>query len=215
MSDNPSVNQPPGAYRRSKLKTVKTCFKTFVNAFKDVKPKIHFLLDRATGEYAELLKETCPFEHTYEFTDYGRFTAGLKIYNLAQEVDDEVLMFIEDDYLWKEGVGKYFVEAVKELGIVSPYDNPDFYVTEPYRSRQEKIKVLNNWHWRTVVSTTMTFGITKTKFMYHRQKFDLHGISDSPLWQDIADTIWVPIPSFATHFVEGKLAPSVDWTKYY
>jgi hypothetical protein len=214
MSDQVSVNKPP-RFGGSKFRLVKLCLKTFVKAFEDVKPKIHFLLDRATGEYLDLIKEVCPFEFTHEFSDYGRFTAGLKQYNLAQESEDEVLIFAEDDYLWKEGTGKYFIEAIKELGIVSPYDNPDFYITEPYRSRQEKIKVVNNWHWRTTMSTTMTFGITKTKFMYHRQKFDLHGISDSPLWQDINDIIWIPIPSFATHFVEGKLSPSVDWTKYY
>lgn len=214
MSDRKSRNKPP-KFAEDKFRVVKCCFKTFVKAFEDVKPKIHFLLDRCSGMYLDLIKETCPFEFTHEFTDYGHYNSQLKVYNLAQESDDETLMFVEDDYLWKEGTGKYFIEAIKELGIVSPYDNPDFYVTEPYRSRQEKIRLVNNWHWRTIMSTTMTFGITKVKFMYHRKIFDKWGPSDSPLWQETNDTIWCPIPSFATHFVEGKLAPSIDWLKYY
>jgi hypothetical protein len=162
-----------------------------------------------------LVKEYCPLEFTYEFSDYGHFNSMLKLYNLAQETKDDTIFFIEDDYLWREDAGKHFVNAVKQLGIVTPYDNPDFYNVDIFSSRKEHLTVLDNYHWRTTMSTTMTLGITKELFMKHRAKFDYHGPSDSPLWMDVNETIWCPIPSLATHFVENKLAPSIDWRQYY
>ena len=148
MSAVKSVNKPP-KYAEDKFRVVKTCLKTFVSAFADVKPKIHFILDNCGADYLEMVKEIVPFEFTHEFGTYGNYNSCLKQYNLAQVVEDEIFIFQEDDYLWKEGVGKYYIEAIKELGIISPYDHPDFYNTEPFRSRQEKIKLVNNWHWRT------------------------------------------------------------------
>ena len=214
MSARLSINKPP-KFKDDKYRTVRTCLKTFAKAFKGVDQKVHFLLDRCGVDYLDLIKELCPLEFTHEFSDYGHFNSILKLYNLAQETKDDTIFFIEDDYLWREGSGERFVKAVKELGIVSPYDNPDFYNVEPYKSRREQITVLDGWHWRTTQSTTMTFGITKELFMKHRKKFDYHGPSDSPLWVDVNEPIWIPIPSLATHFVEVKLAPSVDWGQYY
>lgn len=214
MSESPSQNKPP-KYADDKFRVCKTCFKTFVGAFLDIEPQIHFIFDRCGGHYLEMVKELWPIPFTHEFSGYGHYNSQLKVYNLAQECKDEIIVFHEDDYLWREGMGKYFMSVIKELGIVSPYDHPDFYTTEPRRSRQEKIKVINNWHWRTIQDTTMTFGITKHKFMFYRKTFDDWGSNDTLLWAEAKDIIWCPIPSLATHFVEGKLAPSVDWIKYY
>lgn len=194
---------------------VKTCLKTFVEAFKDVKPKVHFILDHCGKEYLEMVAEVCPFEFTHEFSQYGNFASCLKQYNLAQTCNDDIFLFLEDDYLWKEGIGKYFIMAVRELHCVSPYDHPDFYNLEPFISRKEKIVLVNNWHWRTSQSNTMTFGITREKFLHYRKIFDYHGPNSSHLWAEIPEKMWCPIPSFATHFVKDKLAPSVDWSKYF
>jgi len=214
MSSVLSVNKPP-IFEDNRFKIAKTCFKTFVGAFKDVKPKIHFIFDNCGKEFLEMVQELCPFKFTYEFAQYGNYNSCLKQYNLAQENKDDVFLFIEDDYIWKEGVGKYFIEAVKELGIASPYDNPDFYISEPFVSRKESIKLINNWHWRTIQSSPMTFGMTREKFIANRRILDYHGPNSSVLFAEIPDKIWCPIPSFATHFVKTLMAPSVDWSKYY
>lgn len=214
MSDRLSKNRPP-IFKDDKLRVVKLCLKTFVKAFKDVKPEIFFILDRCTGDYLDMIREVYPMEFKYEFTDYGHYNSALRQYNLAQETKDDIILFVEDDYLWTEGSGKLLTSVIKELGVVSPYDHPDFYTTEPRKSRQEKIRLINNWHWRTIQDTTMTFGITRKLFMKHRKTFDNWGPSDTPLWAEAKETIWCPVPALATHFVEGKLSPGVDWTEYW
>ena len=149
------------------------------------------------------------------FTDYGHYNSALKQYVLAQESKDDTIFFVEDDYLWQEGAGDKLASVVKELGIVSPYDNPDFYSVEPFKSRRENLKLIDNQHWRSIISTTMTFAIRKDIFMKHKTIFEKWGPSDSPLWQEAKEMIWCPIPTIATHFVAGKLAPSVDWGSFY
>jgi hypothetical protein len=214
MSSVLSVNKPP-KFEGDRFRIAKTCLKTFVKAFEDIKPEIYFMLDKCGKDYLEMIQKICSFKFTYDFTSYGNYASCLKQYILADQNKDDILMFVEDDYLWREGIGKYFISAIKELGIVSPYDNPDFYISEPYRSRKEDIKLINNWHWRTIQSTPMTFGITRDKFLLNRKLFDYHGPNDGSLWQEIPDKLWCPIPSFATHFVNNLMAPSVDWSKYY
>jgi len=214
MSARLSKNKPP-VFKDDKLRLVRLCLKTFAKAFVDVDMDIHFILDRCSGDYLDVVKEQLKKKFTHEFSNYGHYNSALAQYNLAQKTKDDIVLFIEDDYLWTEGAGKRLIGVVKELGVASPYDNPDIYTTEPRKSRLEKIKVIDGWHWRTTMDTTMTFGITKDIFMKNIRHFNDWGPSDSPLWAATKETVWCPIPTLATHFVENKLAPGIDWQEYY
>ena len=214
LSDRISKNRPP-IFKDDKFRVVRLCLRSFTKALEGVESDIFFMLDRCPGNYLEMIKEIFPRKFEYEFTDYGHYNSALKQYNLADKTDDEVILFVEDDYLWTEGSVKQLINATKELKIASPYNNPDFYTTEPHKSQKIKTKLIDNHKWRTTLSTTMTIGITKNMFKKHRTAFDNWGPSDTPLWTEVNETIWCPIPSLATHFVVGKLAPDIDWAKFY
>jgi len=214
ISDRLSKNKPP-IFKNDKFRLVKLCLKTFVKGLGNLESEIFFMFDRCPGNYLEMVKEVYKKKFKYEFTNYGHYNSALKQYNMADESNDEVILFVEDDYLWKEGSVKRLFNATKELKIASPYNNPDFYIQEPHKSQKIKTKVIDKQKWRTVLSTTMTIGITKDMFKKHRTAFDNWGPSDTPLWTEVNETIWCPVPSLATHFVEGKLAEGFNWMEYY
>ena len=136
ISAHLSPNQPP-IFKGDKFRLAKMALKSFVGAFSDIKPQMYVLFDNCGKDYLEMFKKECPFDFKYEFTTYGNYNSCLKQYLLADKNKDEMFLFIEDDYLWRKGAGKYMISAIKELGIVTPYDNPDFYISEPYKSRKE------------------------------------------------------------------------------
>jgi hypothetical protein len=54
-----------------------------------------------------------------------------------------------------------------------------------------------------------------------RENYDTlvkYGYLDDEVWRELAyagHTLWVPIPSFATHMVKDYLAPSINWEELY
>jgi len=94
------------------------------------------------------------------------------LYLLDREIplidDNDIVYFVEDDYLHKLGSDRLIVEGLKYFHYVSLYDHPDKYSsnwpnTNPLVDRaefSEHTQVVKGGEslWRTSGSTTMTFG---------------------------------------------------------
>lgn len=216
LTDIPSTNPSP-ILHDDKMKLNLLCLRSFVQAYKEVKPKMVFLCDHASEVYRMLISEICPFEKEFHFTQIGINETALLQYTLASLVEGNVL-FQECDYIYKFKAGSILANAIDELQLVSPYDHKNFYIDRSIHSEDCKVKLVNNHHFRTTERNTMTFATTADNVRRHKDIFMKYGYLDSDVWHDLAAQglpLWVPIPSLATHMVIDYLAPTIDWKPYY
>ena len=213
MCNIPSTNPSP-ILQEDKLGLNTLCLKSFVTAFKDVKPKEIFICDYCPQEYEDIIKKICPFELEIIFTNLGINGTALKQYELAEQVDDDIILFQECDYVYRPSVGTKMVEAIKHFGLLSPYDHPDYYNRYDIHPKETELFIFNNEHFRRTKRTTMTFGMTKEVFMDSREILDKYGYLDNEVWTELAThghKLYTPIPSYATHMVADYLSPAIPW----
>lgn len=207
-------SNPSPIFQENKNKLSELCLESFLKAFSDVKPKIIFLADHCNCQ--EMIKRLCE-SHGYEFeireSNAGINQTMLDSYKIASELEDYIL-FQECDYLYRDVIGKTYLEAMKGLGIVSPYDHPNFYHVREYHREECRIKLVDNHHFRTCERNTMTWGCHSNIIKENLDILNHHGYLDGPVWYDLLERgypLWTPIKSFATHMVKDCLAPGVDW----
>lgn len=206
-STNPSPIHQDNKYKLNDL-----CLKSFITAFSDIKPKVIFLLDKCGVEYYKMLDQV-PFDYEIETAELGINGTMLRAYEIASELEDYII-FQECDYLYRGVIGNTYLKAMKELGIVSPYDHPNFYHFRELHKEECRIKLVDNHHFRTCERNTMTWGCHSNIIKEHRQIFDRYGYLDGQVWYDLKAEgleLWTPILSFATHMVKDCLAPGVNW----
>jgi len=209
-----STNPSP-IYQEDKRKLNELCLKSFVMAFRDVNPYVYFLMDYCDESYIEMLEKLVPFNFTYQLTNIGINNTALRAYEVAEESDDDVILFAECDHLWRPSVGKNFYNAVMKYGLVSPFDHPDFYNRYDIHDRYNEIDVLDNQHYRTATRNVMTFAMTKGVFEDSKDILKKYGYLDDLVWGELKERghkLWVPIPSMDTHLVEGLLSPGIPWS---
>jgi len=181
----------------------KMCLKSFVDVYKLVKPHVVFICDHCPLTYDKMIREVVPFDHTITHTAMGINETCLYQYRLYEQSKEDVVMFLEYDYLWANVL---IPEDIQALGLVTPYDHPDKYPTD-----NAQIIIVNNKHYRSTVSTTATFATTRKLFMKHKDILYKHGYIDHARWLEITDTLYSPIPSCATHMVRDYMAPRIAW----
>lgn len=209
-----STNPSP-IFQENKFELNKACFKSFVEAFKDIKPKVVVLADYCDYLEAEMIEELCPFEYKYIPTKIGINETCLLQYKMASEQNDEVILFLECDYWWNPSldVNKY-ISGIKELGLVSPYNHLNYYKDRKQHSNICQIELVDDHIFRSVETCTMTFGLRKDILIKYLDIFNKYGYLDHFVWLDIAEKgqkLFVPIPTYATHSVVDYLAPQVNW----
>ena len=191
------------------------CLKSFVTSFGDLVPKIHFLCDFCPPYYVQKIREIVPnsWIEEIEFTRLGINGTALRSYELAREKDD-IVLFQECDYLYRPNVMNTFAHAVRELGLVSPYDHKNFYMDSSIHSDKVTLKLVSDCHFRSTERNTMTFAVAPSVFVDGYDIFMKYGYLDSDVWHELrakGHPLYVPIPSFATHMADGWLAPGIDW----
>lgn len=209
-----SSSNPSPIYQENKNKLNELCLRSFVQAFSDVEKKVIYLLDH--GDCEQMIRDlskTFPYE--IRKSNVGQNQTMIDSYRIAAEMDDYVL-FQECDYLYRGIVGRTFLEALKVLRLVSPYDHPNFYKEEcrDMHSEECRMRLVDNHHFRTTERNTMTWGCHSSMVKENQQMLERHGYLDGPVWIDLKNEgypLWVPIPSFATHMAEGYLSPGVEW----
>jgi len=170
-----------------------------------------FICDHCSDETMEMIYDVCKFEKKVMKTSLGQNETSLLQYRLAREQDNDIY-FAESDYIYQENAGIELLNGLKEFGLVSPYDHPDHYQTEYI----PKLKLVNNYHWRSAENNTMTWAVSNKLFKDHYDIFYKYGYLDHDVWDDLraeGHELYVPIPSLATHMVISCLAPSINWDK--
>lgn len=210
----PSTNPSP-ILQEDKFQLNKLCLDSFVRAFRKVNPEVVFLGDFCGAREEEMIQQSCPFKYTFIPTAIGINETCLMQYDMALKQEDDIILFLECDYYWnpQADVSK-LVDAIKTLGLVSPYDHPNFYRDKSMHSNFCQIELVSDYHFRSTERNTMTFGLRKPVLEQNIDLFREFGYLDNGQWLGLAgrgQKLFVPIPSMATHMVVDNLAPSVDW----
>ena len=213
-TDLPSSNPSP-IFQNDKKKLNQLCLKSFVNAFSEIRPTIRFICDHCEDpEMTDyLIQSTVPWKFSTEYTNVGQNETMLMSYEMAKNENDFVL-FQENDYIYRPGIGRTFVDALEALKLVSPYDHKNFYQCEELHSKDVHLELVSNHHFRTTERNTMTWGCHGNLILKYYDIFMKYGYLDGDVWYDLKKEgvqMYVPIPSFATHMAADWLAPNVDW----
>ena len=144
----------------------------------------------------------------------------------AKNNAQDLIYFIEDDYLHKVDAIKEFVLAYERIAsqinnelIICPADYPYLY------AKADKTNILlgEKYHWRKIDESLCSFLTSKNLLEKHWGKFTAmckqeHYPFESPLHDIYSKELCIsPIPSLAVHFTNVNsifgLSPHVDWKK--
>lgn len=144
-------------------------------------------------------------------------------YIMKQNYDDnDIIYFLEDDYLHRAGWVDIMLEGFEYIGAdyYTLYDHPDKYYLQMYESLQSKIIVTPSIHWRTTPSTTNTYAC---KFETLKKHLDIHiqycdlvekWVKDhdkfTHLWK-IGSNLISCMPGYSTHVEGNMLSPIINW----
>lgn len=165
----------------------------------------------------------------YASVGHGAGTFNLALDNALKFDDDEIVYFIENDYLHKPGSYKILQEGF-ELGasFVSLYDHPDKYLDpskggNPYcqgGAEDTRVYLSKSTHWKITNSTTMTFAakvstLKRTEDILRKHTSSTHP-NDFPMFLELRqknELLITPLPGMSTHGETAWLSPLTDWSK--
>lgn len=158
-----------------------------------------------------------------------------RMYELAVKETGQLVLFVEDDYLWRIESITELVKAYQKLDVdyLTPYDHPVRYDKEYFAGADwphwhTELLTTGSWHFRSHESTCMTFlasvSVLKEDQAMHMiySKPENKVPNDRELFRNLqglgkysAQTkkrlLLGPVPSLATHLHLPYLAPAVDW----
>lgn len=159
---------------------------------------------------------------------------GAGTFNLALDKaltldDDEIIYFLENDYLHLPDSQKV-LENGFSLGssFVSLYDHPDKYMVpemggNPYckgGAENTRVYLGERCHWKLTNSTTMTFAskvstLKTTEPILRKFTSETHP-NDFHMFLELGKnnhTLITPIPGYSTHGETAWLSPLINWGK--
>ena len=157
---------------------------------------------------------------------FSNLCSLLKCYEIAKEQADDLVFFIEDDYLHFEPMIDEMIASYERISsqlkkdlFMCPADYPYLYMN----NEKTNILIGNKRHWRTVDRTLCSFMTSKKMIEEHWEKLinmsqEEHSPFESPLHEIYEKEICLsPIPSLAIHCTNINsvfgLSPNIDWKK--
>lgn len=165
------------------------------------------------------------------FIDYVSVGHGAGTFNLALDEaliydDDEIIYFLENDYLHKPESDKILLEGFNVgYDYVALYDHPDKYMNgaNPYvedGGEVTRVMLSESCHWKITNSTTMTFA-AKVKTLREDETILREYTSgsyprDFEMFLALREKqhgLITPIPGYSTHGETAWLSPLTNWNK--
>jgi hypothetical protein len=155
---------------------------------------------------------------------HGAGTFNLALTEALQYDENEVVYFIENDYLHKPNADKILLEGFNTgANYVALYDHPDKYMdgaNPEVEGGGELTRVLltESCHWKITNSTTMTFA-AKVKTLREDEEI-LRSFTQGSYPRDFemflalrdkGKALITPIPGYATHGETAWLSPLTNW----
>jgi hypothetical protein len=206
-----------------------SCLSNFCNVFKSYLNDIYIIADNISDNTYEMILHYIPKENISKVSiGNGAGTFNLALNKALTFNDDEIVYFVENDYLHKYLSPEVIKEGFK-LGasFVSLYDHPDKYMDpslggNPYcqgGAEDTRVYLTNSTHWKITNSTTMTFAslvstLKKTEPILRKYTSGTYP-NDFQMFLELRENnelLITPIPSYSTHGETTWLSPLVDWS---
>jgi len=206
------------------------CLKNATEIFKDASWLV--IADNVSEPTKKMIRKYIEEDSDVEYVSVGH---GAGTFNLAldealQYDDDEIVYFIENDYIHKPDSQKIIEEGFT-LGapFIALYDHPDKYLDpskggNPYcqgGAEDTRVYLSDSIHWKITNSTTMTFAAkvsTLKKYEDTLRNFtkDTHP-NDFQMFLHLREQgglLLTPLPGYATHGETAWLSPLTNWKDY-
>ncbi len=204
------------------------CLKNATEVFKNANWLV--IADNISEETENMVRKYVA-EDCIEYVSMGH---GAGTFNLALDEalkydDNEIVYFIENDYLHKPESQKVLEEGF-ELGssFVALYDHPDKYLDpseggNPYcagGAEDTRVYLTDSCHWKITNSTTMTFAAKVSTLKRVEPLLRKHTNTSHPndfqMFLELRsndELLLTPLPGYATHGETAWLSPLTNWNK--
>jgi hypothetical protein len=188
------------------------------------------IADNCSKETLNMItKYVHPNKITTVSVGHGAGTFNLALDEALEYNDDDIVYFIENDYLHKPESVKILKEGF-ELGasFVALYDHPDKYLDpsnggNPYSAggaEDTRVYLTDSCHWKITNSTTMTFAakvstLKRAEPILRKHTSGTHP-DDFQMFLELrqqGELLITPLPGYATHGETAWLSPLTDWSK--
>ena len=205
-----------------------TCLANAIKVFHNVEWSI--IADNCSKETLNMItKYVHPNKITAVSVGHGAGTFNLALDEALEYSDDDIVYFIENDYLHKPESVKILKEGF-ELGssFVALYDHPDKYLDpgnggNPYSAggaEDTRVYLTDSCHWKITNSTTMTFAakvstLKRAEPILRKHTSGTHP-DDFQMFLELrqqGELLITPLPGYATHGETAWLSPLTDWSK--
>ena len=185
------------------------------------------IADNISKETSDMIEKYKSKDHIlYVNKGNGAATFNLALDEALQMSDNDIVYFLENDYLHKPESEKILEEGFN-LGasFVSLYDHTHKYIdgVNPYVEEGGEITKLflsKSCHWKLTNSTTMTFAskvetLKKYESILRKHTSTTHP-NDFKMWVELREqgaSLITPLPGYATHGETAWLSPLTSWFK--
>jgi len=204
------------------------CLKNATEVFKDADWLV--IADNVSKETDNMIQKYIPKNNiSYVSVGHGAGTFNLALDEALQYNSNEIIYFIENDYLHKPE-SKQIIEEGFDLGasFVSLYDHPDKYLDpfeggNPYcegGAEDTRVYLTNSCHWKITNSTTMTFAakvgtLKRVESTLRKHTSGTHP-NDFKMFLELRENnelLITSIPGYSTHGETAWLTPLTNWSK--
>lgn len=205
-----------------------SCFKNAVKVFGSKENQWLIIADNVSEKTLSMINSFAPQDYEIQQVSVGH---GAGTFNLALDKaltfnDNEIVYFLENDYLHKSESDKILLEGFMiGADYISLYDHPDKYIdgANPFvESGGEVTRVMlsNSCHWKLTNSTTMTFA-SKVKTLKDDELI-LRNFTNESYPRDFdmflslrnkGRSLITPIPGYSTHGETNWLTPLTNWNE--
>ena len=206
------------------------CLKNATEVFKNASFLV--IADNVSEPTKKMIRKYIEEDSDVEYVSVGH---GAGTFNLALDEaltldDDEIVYFIENDYIHKPNSQKILEEGF-ELGapFVTLYDHPDKYLDpskggNPYcqgGAEDTRVYLSDSIHWKITNSTTMTFAAKVSTLKQTESILRKHTTGTYPndfhIFLDLRQNnqlLITPLPGYSTHGETAWLSPLTNWEDY-
>lgn len=211
------------SYKKPKLigATKETCLTNFCYMFHEIifgrsivdssdfdenwVPPMNIIADRCERKTVKMIADSGIPYTASDKGNAGSFQLALEM-AVESHSDDDLIYFVEDDYLHDFKAPKMLEEGIKRADYVTLYDHPDKYTRYYNMGEYSKVIKTESSHWRFTASTCMTFA-SKVKTLKEDMEVWKKHTSDTHPWDhkifvelgERGRKLAVPIPGAACH----------------
>ena len=206
------------------------CLKNFCNVFFDYISDIIILADNCSEQTLTMIGRYIDPVNIHKVSvGHGAGTFNLALGMALKWKDDEIVYFVENDYLHKQQSPEIIKEGlILGSSFVSLYDHPDKYLDpskggNPYcegGAEDTRVYLTDSCHWKITNSTTMTFAATVETLRRTESTLRKWTVGEHPhdfqMFLELREqneVVVTPLPGYATHGETAWLAPLTDWSK--